>query len=150
MEVAVRGREEPVEWLDTVRDAVTFTLEAEEAPVEAEVGVAFVSEEEMASLNEQYRGIEGPTDVLAFAYAAQTRLEGELELGDIAICGAVAERQAVEVGHSVIDELRVLAVHGALHLLGREHSTDEEAETMEQREREILTALKHDVSGERA
>lgn len=143
MEVAVRGHNEPPEWLDVVRDAVAFTLQAEDSPDGGEVGVAFVSEEEMASLNEQYRGIEGPTDVLAFAYAAETGHEGELQVGDIAICAAVAERQAMEVGHSVTDELQVLAVHGALHLLGHEHATDDQAESMEQREREILTALRH-------
>lgn len=142
MEVAVRGREEPIEWLDAVRDAVAFTLEAEDAPRTGEVGIAFVSEDEMASLNEQYRGIEGPTDVLAFAYPGETGPEGELQVGDIAICATVAERQAVEVGHSVADELQILAVHGALHLLGHEHATDEQAESMEQREREILTALR--------
>jgi probable rRNA maturation factor len=149
MEVAVRGHNEPIEWLDVVRDAVVFTLEAEEAPQGGDVGVAFVTEDEMASLNEQYRGMEGPTDVLAFAYAREKGPEGEVEMGDIAICATVAERQAKEVGHTVTDELQVLAVHGVLHLLGHEHATDEQAESMEQREREILTALKR-TSGEDA
>lgn len=147
MEVAVRGHSEPLEWLDVVRDAVAFALEVEDAPEAAEVGVAFVSEDEMSSLNEQYRGVEGPTDVLAFAYAGETGPDGGIQIGDIAICATVAERQAREVGHSVTEELQVLAVHGALHLLGHEHSSDDEAESMAQREREILAALRRAAAG---
>src|SRR4051812_29281759 len=72
---------------------------------------------ELRRLNAQFRGKDYPTDVLSFP-----AVEGHL--GDLAISAARARAQAREYGHSTEDELRILMLHGVLHLLGLDHETD--------------------------
>jgi probable rRNA maturation factor len=107
------------------------------------VNVAIVSDQRVRILNQHYRGIDRPTDVLSFPTHALPRrtqrtrrsLLGssernsvssvvELFLGDIVIARGMARRQAREVGHSEATELKVLALHGLLHLLGYDHERD--------------------------
>ena len=73
------------------------------------------------ALNVRWRGVDKPTDVLSFP------MDDETLLGDVVICVGVAERQAAERDHAVRDELRVLLVHGLLHLLGYDHEGDDDA-----------------------
>jgi len=77
-----------------------------------DVAVALVTDARMRILNRTYRRKDAPTDVLSFA--------GD-RLGDVVIAKGVAERQARQAGHSYQTELRVLALHGLLHLLGYDH-----------------------------
>ena len=97
------------------------------------VALCFVTDREMARLNETYRKKKGTTDVLSFpaeergkpvSVATRVReLRGEF-LGDIAISPAVARRNAHSVGRSLSGEIHVLILHGVLHLLGYDHETD--------------------------
>ena len=73
----------------------------------------------MRSLNRTFRGQDYATDVLSFPITDELTA-----LGDIVIATGVAQRQAMEAGHSVGTELRVLALHGLLHLLGYDHDRD--------------------------
>jgi len=82
------------------------------------VTVAIVSDARVRTLNGRYRRKNRATDVLAFPG------EDPGYLGDIVIAAGVARRQAREAGHSVQTELRVLALHGLLHLLGYDHERD--------------------------
>ena len=82
------------------------------------VTVAIVSDSRVQRLNRRYRRREKPTDVLSFPS------EDPGYLGDIVIASGVARRQAWEAGHSVQAELRILALHGLLHLLGYDHERD--------------------------
>ena len=84
-----------------------------------EVGIAIVSDARMQTLNRAYRRKDKPTDVLSFP------AEERGYLGDVVIAAGVATRQARDAGHSLQTELRVLALHGLLHLLGYDHETDE-------------------------
>lgn len=146
MDVQVRGDDVPPAWLDVVRNAVAFALQAEEAPTDVEVGVVFIGEAAMREMNRRFRGIDAPTDVLTFPYEdidERVPAGRERVLGDVAMCASIAQRNAEEVGQSVEEELRLLGVHGALHLVGYDHLDDASAARMEQREREILTALRH-------
>ena len=125
----------------------TFAMEQEGKPAESEVSVTFVDNEEMARLNTEYRGIEGPTDVLSFEcdniedeLTAARSQEEPYELGDIVIAPEVALAQSEDYGTSVAEEIELLLVHGILHLCGWDHMEDEEAEAMEAREQEILQA----------
>ena len=77
---------------------------------------------ELRKLNLQYRGKDYPTDVLSFG-AAATGQAGD-HIGDLAISVARARAQAREFGHTTEDELRILMLHGVLHLLGMDHETD--------------------------
>jgi probable rRNA maturation factor len=90
------------------------------APKEARgaVAVALVSDARVRQLNARYRGKKSATDVLSFA-AGEPGF-----LGEVVIASGVARRQARQAGHSVQVELRVLALHGLLHLLGYDHERD--------------------------
>ena len=80
------------------------------------VAIALVTDEAMRRLNRDFRRKDHTTDVLSFP--------GDSPLGDVAIAVPTARRQAREMGHSLAVELRVLALHGLLHLLGYDHETD--------------------------
>lgn len=125
-----------------------FVLKSEGKPANTEVSISFVDNATIAELNERFRGIEGPTDVLSFECdniddditAADGPSCPVYELGDIIIAPDVAARQSTEFGNSFEQEVSLLIVHGLLHLCGYDHIVDEEAEVMEARERELLTA----------
>lgn len=94
-----------------------------------EVTVALISDARMHTLNRSYRGKNYATDVLSFPASppgspASPDAGPSGYLGDIVIATGVAQRQADEVGHPVSVELKVLALHGLLHLLGYDHETD--------------------------
>lgn len=80
-----------------------------------ELAIALVTDARMRVLNRSYRRKDYATDVLSF------EADGEGMLGDLVIARGVAERQARDAGHSLQTELRVLALHGLLHLLGYDH-----------------------------
>ncbi len=112
----------------------------------AELSIVLCDDATMAPLNQQWRGKEGPTDVLSFPQE-----EGEAlalppgmprQLGDLVISVDTAARQADELGHDLRAELQVLVVHGLLHLLGYDHETgSEDAAVMRAEEDRVLTLL---------
>jgi probable rRNA maturation factor len=113
----------------------------------SEVTICLVSDAEMARLNEAFRKKKGPTDVLSFpANVRRTRRSrgGNLrafgrELGDIAISPKTAQRYARKHGRMLASEIRVLMLHGVLHLLGYDHETDRgEMDRLEQKLRKRL------------
>jgi probable rRNA maturation factor len=131
--------------------AVAAVLQAENRE-DGEVTVVVASDAEVAALNRQYLGEEGPTDVLSFPTAGEAPVAGsenqfvaapeaENYLGDIIIAFPYAERQAASLGRSTRSELRLLAVHGALHLLGYDHVDAEEEKVMWARQDAILASL---------
>lgn len=91
---------------------------------EAELSVSFVSAEEMTGLHRRYLGQDGPTDVLAFLLDGEE--DGLRILGDVVICPEVA----AENNPDVAAELRLLLVHGVLHLLGYDHKETSERRVM--------------------
>jgi len=88
------------------------------------VGIALVSDARVRALNREYRGHDFPTDVLSFPVSQASFSAASSYLGDIVIARGVARRQAHAVGHDEPTELRVLALHGLLHLLGYDHERD--------------------------
>jgi probable rRNA maturation factor len=88
------------------------------------VSVVFVGREAIRDLNARYRGQARPTDVLSFPYPGE-RVDGRRYLGDIVIAPDVAgEHAGVRRGGSLDTEMRMLLVHGVLHLIGYDHETD--------------------------
>jgi probable rRNA maturation factor len=103
------------------------------APARArgEVAVALVTDAHVRTLNKRYRRADKPTDVLSFPAGASDRLPNDDHyLGDIVIARGVARRQARDAGHPYERELRVLALHGLLHLLGYDHHDEHDAGRM--------------------
>jgi probable rRNA maturation factor len=103
-----------------------FVLERMRIHPQAEMAVKFVDVDEMSRLNELWMDKHGPTDVLAFPMdeLRPGRADGDPPdgvVGDVVLAPQVAAKQAAEAGHSAVDEMHLLAVHGILHLLGYDH-----------------------------
>lgn len=114
-----------------------------------EVTLVVAGDDLLQQLNHTYREIDAPTDVLSFPAHDDTEdqppfvsaPEALNYLGDVVISFPTAERQAGAAGHSVADELCLLAVHGVLHLLGYDHTSAEEEADMWARQAQILASL---------
>jgi probable rRNA maturation factor len=102
----------------------------------AELSVLCVDADHMATLHERWMGEKGPTDVLAFPMDELDTARpddpepGPALLGDVVLCPSVAIRQARAAGHTMDDELVLLATHGVLHLLGYDHMEPDEEKEM--------------------
>ncbi len=140
---------------ETARMVIEAALDELKCPYEAEVSLLITDNARIREMNRQFRQIDRPTDVLSFPMIQFDQpgdfsfLEeecfnpetGELVLGDIVISAEKVLEQAEEYGHSVKREYAFLIVHSVLHLTGYDHMVPEEAEWMEQRQRQILEQL---------
>lgn len=136
------------DWIGRVFQA---TLEAADMPSAVEASLVITDAETLRRLNKEYRGKDEGTDVLAFALRDQ--LSGEMEppfvnppdgilhLGEVIVSYPQAVKQAAEQGHSVEEELKVLIVHGVLHLLGYDHEEPELEKQMRAKERKIIERI---------
>ncbi|MGH3707297.1 MAG: rRNA maturation RNase YbeY [Pseudonocardiaceae bacterium] len=125
----------------SIAAAARFAMDRMGVSPLAELSMLLVGSGVMADLHQRWMDLPGPTDVLAFpmdeADEGGVLTSGRPDsssgcpalLGDIVLCPEVAQEQAVAAGHSVLDELQLLTVHGVLHLLGYDH-----AEPAEERE----------------
>lgn len=139
---------EPVVTTD-LHTLAEMVLGEEGYPEEAEVTVLLVDETEIASYNKRFLDRDGPTDVLAFplnelipGLAPDVDPKGPpLALGDVIIAPTYVRRQAADNEVTFEDEMALMVTHGILHLLGYDHGVDDEAERMEQRERDLLSRV---------
>jgi probable rRNA maturation factor len=130
-------------WLKRI---VRQVLKAEEVAPPYEVSLVFTDSETVKQLNRDYRGMDEPTDVLAFYMLPQKENDssfalppdGVTRLGEVIISYPQAVEQAKEQGHSIARELALLVIHGILHLLGYDHEEPEEQAKMKTREKELL------------
>ena len=139
-----KERRRPLSFL---RKVVLTTLKTAPCEEDSEVCLTLTDDAGIQSLNSHYRGMDKPTDVLAF------RLEDEQEsgfwlpegvsrpLGDVIVSLDTVERQAQENGNSLESELAWVICHGSLHLLGFDHQTDEQLAEMRAWERTVLDSL---------
>ncbi|ANV97973.1 rRNA maturation RNase YbeY [Helicobacter enhydrae] len=86
-----------------------------------DIEVLILGDEEMSHFNQTYRNKEGITDVLSFPYEQDVP---NLPLGSIVMSATLIAKKAQEYGHSIEDEIRLLFIHGFLHLLGYDHEVD--------------------------
>ena len=129
-----------------VRKVVRQVLKAEGVPSPYEVSLVFTDSETVRQLNREYRGVDEPTDVLAFYMLPQKIADssfvlppdGVTRLGEVIISYPQAVAQAREQGHSLERELALLVIHGILYLLGYDHEEPEEEHKMREREKELL------------
>lgn len=125
-------------WLNKIIEQSLLTVKIKNASV----SIAIVGDSEMKKLNKEWRGKNCVTDVLSFDYKFQVpSSKFEIE-GEIVISHPQAARQAKEGGHDVNDEIKMLLVHGALHLAGYDHEKSEgKAKEMKRIERKILEKI---------
>ena len=131
---------------DRVRRIAQTVLKAEGVAPPYEVGLVFTDSETVKQLNRDYRGVDEPTDVLAFYMLPQQGADssfalppdGVTRLGEVIISYPQAVEQAKEQGHPPEREMALLVIHGTLHLLGYDHEEPEEESKMREREKELL------------
>jgi probable rRNA maturation factor len=124
----------------TVRAAIAAA--AGLVAADGELSVVLTDDAAIAKLNRDWRGIDKPTNVLSFP-ASAPKLEGlPVLLGDVIVAYETLAREAAAEDKPILHHLAHLMVHGYLHLLGYDHQTDSEADTMERLEREILSFLR--------
>ncbi|HEX3264210.1 MAG TPA: rRNA maturation RNase YbeY [Candidatus Limnocylindrales bacterium] len=164
VDIARRAGVESPLAASTLARCVARALETAHAPAPGSVTVVLTDDAELADLNREHMGHEGPTDVLSFpmlapesfartgmpeaGQAAFASRHGRTHIGDIAISVERAVEQAEQGrgGHtgdlrwSPADELRLLVTHGTLHLCGWDHAEPEEEAAMRALERELLAA----------
>jgi probable rRNA maturation factor len=127
----------------------THVLAEQRVPPDMELALLLVDEAAIAALNLAHLGKEGPTDVLAFPIDEPGEVPAgqPAVLGDVVLCPTVAAVQAVEHRRPPQDELRLLTVHGILHLLGMDHAEPAEERVMFGRTDELLTSYAQRGSG---
>jgi probable rRNA maturation factor len=114
--------------------------------VSIEISLTILGPERMQELNKRHRGIDEPTDVLSFplweeedgTFCMPEEIAGEVSLGDIIICPCVVAENARVLEKNPEEELKLIYVHGLLHLLGYDHTTPEEEAIMWRKQEEYL------------
>ena len=142
-----------------LKKVVEGCLEYEDCPYEAEVSILFTDDDEIRQINQEFREIDKPTDVLSFPSIEYeipgdfSKLEenaadcfhpetGELLLGDIVISVDRAKLQAQEYGHSIEREVAFLTAHSMFHLFGYDHMEENDRIVMEEKQNDVLDKLK--------
>ncbi|MBP1754745.1 MAG: ybeY [Firmicutes bacterium] len=140
------------------KKVVEACLDYVECPYEVEVSILLTDNEQIRLINQEFREIDAPTDVLSFPVIEYevpgdfSDLEdmvaeyfhpesGELLLGDIVLSIDQAEEQATEYGHSLLRELAFLTAHSMFHLFGYDHMEEDERKVMEEKQKEVLDKL---------
>lgn len=111
----------------TTRTLARFlTLAQAAVRLQGQVTVLLTTDAAIKRLNQRFRGKNKPTDVLSFPAQAMPGMKGvDAVAGDLAISVPTARRQSIACGHSLGTELKILILHGLLHLAGFDHETDE-------------------------
>lgn len=118
-----------------------FLLRARRAAgLKGGVNLLVTSNAEMRSLNRTFRGMNKETDVLSFPASSLEEPRKSRLAGEVAISADVAKQSAAQRGHSAADEVKILALHGILHLAGFDHERDNGQ--MERKERRLRVALR--------
>lgn len=144
------------EWMRDVEGLSKLVTEAARAAIrtsgrvqhECELSVILTDDRELRMLNKEHRGIDAPTNVLAFPgepleddEGSYTAMDRPLVMGDILTAYETMVREAAEAGKPLREHLAHIVVHGALHLCGFDHEEESDAEKMEALERRIMKDL---------
>lgn len=141
-----------------VKRVIDACLDAEECPYECEISILFTDNEEIRRINQEFREIDVPTDVLSFPFVEYevpgdfSDLEnasydffnpesGELILGDIILSVDKLLVQAEEFGHSIQRETAFLIAHSMFHLFGYDHMEEPDRIRMEEKQNNVLELL---------
>lgn len=139
MKVWVRNRQRRIRIRVREVSALARKILLALGSLKAELSLLLVNDAQIRRLNQRYRRINRPTDVLAFPM-----LEGDVSplrsqlLGDVVISVETAKKQAKKEGHSLEREVKILLIHGILHLLGYHHEDSEEAARLVKRKSQAI------------
>jgi probable rRNA maturation factor len=135
--IEIEVEDEAWRAIDAVEAVVERAAQAALGDVAGDVVVLLTDDAAVAEINGRFRDKDRPTNVLSFPAPDSARPH----LGDLILASGVCAAEAAAQGKTLADHLTHLTVHGVLHLLGRDHEDDAEAEAMEAEERTILAAL---------
>ncbi|MEE1296229.1 MAG: rRNA maturation RNase YbeY [Bifidobacterium sp.] len=123
-------------------DLGVWVMDQMRVSTQSDLAIMFVDPEPIATLHDRWMGLLGPTDVMSFPMdelrPGDAGQVPEGILGDIVICPWVAAQQAAAAGHSTMEEMMLLTIHGILHLLGYDHRTPEQERQMFGLQRQLL------------
>jgi probable rRNA maturation factor len=145
VKVLIKNRQKIVVNTVNLNRILLIAMEYTNQRENSEVSLLLTDDQEIRELNKKYRGIDSSTDVLSFGQMDEKDnpqsifdIEKELLLGDIVISVETAQKQALSMGHSLIDELYFLSIHGFLHLIGFDHYNEDEKIKMMSLENKII------------
>ena len=140
-------------------ELLRFAIERWGINPQAEVSLLALDVQAMTDLHVQWMNEPGPTDVMAFpmdeltergSWQPQPATPGPALLGDIVLCPELAVAQAAERGHAFLHELRVLTIHGLLHLLGYDHDNPDAEREMFARQDQLVSQWENRATGTQA
>ena len=129
------------EMEELVEKVIREALNVEGKSKDYEVSVSFVDNNEIKTLNRDYRGVDNETDVLSFPIEDEFDFSTPI-LGDIIISLEKADEQAKEYGHTLEREVAYLTAHSMFHLMGYDHMNEEEKNIMRNKEKQVMRNLK--------
>jgi probable rRNA maturation factor len=124
-----------------LRRAAELTLEFTQKNKQSGLTIVIGNDALIQKLNQQYRQVDAPTDVLSFPSGEVDSDTGDLYLGDVIISLPRAREQSFTQGHPLADELQLLVVHGTLHLLGYDHAKVVDKKEMQDTQDKIMSQL---------
>lgn len=127
--------------LPDVQAIVDKAAETALGDVEGDLVILLTDNDAVQALNAEFRAKDKPTNVLSFPGGDMVMPGAPVHLGDIVLAFGVCRDEAEAQGKSLVNHLTHLVIHGVLHVLGRDHEDDDEAEAMEAEERSLLARL---------
>ncbi len=124
----------------TVRTAIAAAA-AELSTSGGEVGILLTDDSAVRALNRNWRGLDQPTNVLSFPAPKAMAADDAGILGDIVVAYETLKRECDDEGRDLLHHLAHLTVHGYLHLIGYDHQTDAQANTMERLESKVMARM---------
>ena len=141
IDIQIEKNYQPMVDSNKIANAISSTFIHQKKVDPIALCLLVTNNQEVHKLNLEYRNIDRPTDVLSFSSNEFDPETNTRYWGDIVISYSIAADHAKSGGHSAIDEILLLSVHGCLHLLGHDHYEDDEKEIMWKAQDEILTTL---------
>ncbi len=138
--------ENKYDYPDDIDDVIETTLTVLNQEKKISVNINLVDEQEISELNKQFRDYSEPTDVLSFEAGVIDPETGNKILGDIVICIPFVEKQSTLLQNNLNNEIRLMIIHGMLHLLGYNHDDEHSKSIMWGDQNKILEKLQIELN----
>lgn len=134
--------ENEYDYPNDLEDVIATTLSFTNQNKNVSININFVNEQEIVNINNQFLGYPEPTDVLSFEADVTDPETGKTILGDIIICLPFVEKQSALLENDLHNEIKLMVIHGMLHLLGFDHDDEKSKSLMWDKQNKILESLK--------